>query len=132
MALANKVKDNPKAFYAYNRRKRIAREKVEPLKDKGGKVYVEPQEVGEILNEYFVTVFTKKKDMTDVELRDECVDTLEKVNILKEEVLGMLNCIKVDKSPGPDGIYCRLLREAKEEVAGALADIFRSFLTTGE
>eukprot|EP00061_Rhincodon_typus_P000977 g13342.t1 len=77
-------------------------------------------------------VFTKEKDTTDVEVRDECVNTLENVNMLKEEVFGILSCIKVDKSPGPDGIYPRFLREAREEIAGALADIFTSSLTTGE
>eukprot|EP00061_Rhincodon_typus_P013763 g40342.t1 len=50
----------------------------------------------------------------------------------QEEVLGILNCITVDKFPGLDGIYPRLLREAREEIAGALADIFISSLTTGK
>eukprot|EP00061_Rhincodon_typus_P002191 g16843.t1 len=47
-------------------------------------------------------------------------------------VLGVLKNIKVDKSPGPDGIYPRLLREAREEIAGALTKIFVSSLATGE
>eukprot|EP00061_Rhincodon_typus_P005511 g25104.t1 len=93
---------------------------------------MEPQEVGDILNEYFVSVFPEEKDMTDVEVRDEGVNTLQNVSILKEEFLGIPNCIKVDKSPGPDGIYPRLLHEAKEEIAGALADIFTSCLNTDE
>eukprot|EP00061_Rhincodon_typus_P003219 g19566.t1 len=132
MSSANRVKEHPKAFYAYIRRRKVAREKVGPLKDKGGNLCGEPQEVGKILNKYFVLVFAVEKDMTDVDIRDECVNTLENVSILKEEVLGILNCIKVDKSPGPDGIYPRLLREAREEIAGALADIFTSSLTTSE
>eukprot|EP00061_Rhincodon_typus_P011316 g36241.t1 len=40
--------------------------------------------------------------------------------------------IKVDTSPGLDGIYPRLLREAREEIAGALIKIFVSSLATGE
>ena len=47
------------------------------LKDNGGKFCVEPQEVGEIFNEYFASVFTKEKNMTDVEVRDKCVNTRE-------------------------------------------------------
>eukprot|EP00061_Rhincodon_typus_P009067 g32253.t1 len=89
------VKENPKALYAYIRRKRVAKKRVGPLKNKGGMLCIEPQEVGEILNEYFVLVFTEEKDMTDVEVRDEYVNTLKNVSILKEEVLGILNCIKV-------------------------------------
>ena len=38
--------------------------------------------------------------------------------------------IKVDKSPGPDGIYPRILKEAREEIVGALREIFVSSLAT--
>ena len=132
MYLANRNKGNPKAFYACKMSKRVARKRVGPLKDNGGKLYVEPKEVGENLNEYFVLVLTKEKDITDVEVRDRCVNALENVNISKEELSSILNCVKVDKSPGPGGIYPRLLWEAREEIAGALTDIFTSSLTTGE
>eukprot|EP00061_Rhincodon_typus_P006953 g28114.t1 len=37
-----------------------------------------------------------------------------------EEVLNILECMKVDKSPGPDQIYPRILQETREEIAGAL------------
>ena len=47
-------------------------------------------------------------------------------------VLGFLRNIKVDKSPGPDGIYSRILREAREKIAGALREIFVFSLATGE
>eukprot|EP00061_Rhincodon_typus_P010113 g34149.t1 len=49
-----------------------------------------------------------------------------------EEVLGVLKNIKVDKYPVPDGIYPRILREARKEIAGALRKIFVSSLATGE
>ena len=51
MSLADRIKENPMAFYTYIRNTRVARERVGPLKDKGGKLCVEPKEVGEILNE---------------------------------------------------------------------------------
>eukprot|EP00061_Rhincodon_typus_P016135 g44188.t1 len=87
MSLPDSIKENPKTFYAYIRRKRVARDRAGPLEDKGGKLCMESQEVGEILNEYFVLVFTKEKDMIDAEVRDECANTLQKVNILTDEVL---------------------------------------------
>eukprot|EP00061_Rhincodon_typus_P005914 g26002.t1 len=70
--------------------------------------------------------------MTDVEVRNEYVNALKNVKTLKEEVLGIPKCIKVDKSPGPDRVYSRFLRETREEIAGALVDIFTSSLTTDE
>ena len=39
-----------------------------------------------------------------------CLDSLSHVEVKKEVVLGFLRNIKVDKSPGPDGIYPRILR----------------------
>jgi len=34
---------------------------------------------------------------------------LEEVNIQKEDVLAILKSLRIDKSPGPDGIYPRIL-----------------------
>ena len=38
----------------------------------------------------------------------------------------------MDKSPGPDRIYPRILRKARKEIAEALAKIFVSSLAMGE
>lgn len=46
--------------------------------------------------------------------------------------LHLLKRIKVDKSQGPYGIYSRLLREAREDNAGAFTNIFVSSIYTGE
>eukprot|EP00061_Rhincodon_typus_P005035 g24014.t1 len=50
----------------------------------------------------------------------------------EEEVLDGLKCMKVDKSLGPDQVYPRTLREAREVVGGPFADIFVSSIATGE
>eukprot|EP00061_Rhincodon_typus_P004266 g22160.t1 len=93
---------------------------------------MEPQEMGEVLNEYFVSVFTIEKDLVNEESEEGCVDSLGHIEIKREEVLGVLKNIKVDKSSGPDGIYPRILREAREEIAGAWTEIFVSSLATGK
>ena len=104
MTLADRIKENPKAFYSYVRNKRVVREKVGPLRDKSGELCLEPKEVGEILNEYFASVFTKERDVLTGSVSEVSVDPLEKISITREEVLGLLGNIKTDKSPGPDGI----------------------------
>jgi len=70
--------------------------------------------------------------LKDDESGEGCVDSLSHVEIKKEEVLGILKNMKVDKSPGPDVIYPRILREAREEIAGTLREIFVSSLASGE
>ena len=42
-------------------------------------------------------------------------DILGTVRITVEELMDVLKCIKVDKSPGPDQVYPRTLREAGED-----------------
>eukprot|EP00061_Rhincodon_typus_P009934 g33806.t1 len=50
----------------------------------------------------------------------------------KEVVLGLLKSIKVDKPSGSNGIYPRLFRGAREEIAGVLSKTFVSSRATGE
>jgi len=60
MSLAGMIKENPKAVYAYIRRKRVTKERLGPFKDSGGNLSVEPDEVCEVLNDYFASAFTKE------------------------------------------------------------------------
>eukprot|EP00061_Rhincodon_typus_P013567 g40013.t1 len=93
---------------------------------------MEQEEVGEVFNDYFILVFTMEKSMDDGKIREGYVDILGHVDIKKEEVLGVLKFIKIDEYPGPDGIYPRMLREVREEIAGALTETFVSSLATGK
>eukprot|EP00061_Rhincodon_typus_P004803 g23467.t1 len=47
------------------------------------------------------------------------------VAITKEKVLEKLKYLKMDKSPGPDGLHPRVLKEIVEEIAEALVVIFQ-------
>ena len=105
--MADKAKENPKSFYKYIKGKRVTRERVGPLKDQQGHLCEDPQEMGEILNEYFSSVFIVEKSMDVRELGEINSDVLRCVHITEEVVLEVLKCIKVDKSPGPDEVYPR-------------------------
>eukprot|EP00061_Rhincodon_typus_P016612 g44920.t1 len=71
-------------------------------------------------------------ELEEDDLREGSVKFLSQVAIKKEEVLCIFKSIKVDKSQSPDGIYPRILREAREQIAGTLTDIFASSLATDE
>ncbi|XP_051897465.1 40S ribosomal protein S24 isoform X1 [Pristis pectinata] len=130
-ALASRVKENPKAFFTYVKGRRMARVKVGPIKGKGGRMRLEAAEVGEVLNEYFSLVFTEEGVLDDVEGSAGKGNVLEVVDIKIEDVLKLLTNIKTDNSPGPDGIFPRLLREAREEMVEPLVRIFESSLSMG-
>eukprot|EP00061_Rhincodon_typus_P009309 g32719.t1 len=93
---------------------------------------MEQQEMGEILNEYFASVFTVEKDIETRELAEINSDILKNVHITEQEVLGVLKHIKVDKSPGPDQVYPRTLWEDWDVIVGPLAEIVASSIATGE
>eukprot|EP00061_Rhincodon_typus_P000987 g13375.t1 len=50
------------------------------------------------------------------------------VAITKEKVLVKLIGLKVDKSPGPNGLHPRALKEIAEEIVAALVVIFQESL----
>eukprot|EP00061_Rhincodon_typus_P010069 g34075.t1 len=58
-------------------------------------------------------------ELVEDDLREGSVEFLSQVAIEKEELLCILESIKVDKSPGPDETYPRILREAREQIAGS-------------
>ena len=55
----------------------------------------------------------------------------ETIIITKEVVLGKLMELKVDKTPGPDGMYPRVRKEMVGEIANALVVIYQNSLDTG-
>ena len=58
--------------------------------------------------------------------------TLEYININNELVLKALNQLKIDKSPGPDGIHNRVLYETREQIIKPLVTIMQSSFESSE
>eukprot|EP00061_Rhincodon_typus_P004848 g23565.t1 len=83
---------------------------------------MEPQEMREVLNEYFASVFTVEKDKEDRKHGEINNDILKNVHIIEEELLNVLKRIKVDKSLASDQVYPRTLWEASKEIAGPFAE----------
>ncbi len=50
--------------------------------------------------------------------------TLPGFDINTEDVLKAINSLKTNKSPGPDNIYPKILKETKNEIVDALTSIF--------
>eukprot|EP00061_Rhincodon_typus_P003763 g20910.t1 len=92
------------------------------------------EEIAEALNRYFVSVFTVEEtsNMPVIEDRETKVgEDLDTIIITKEVVLGKPVELKVDKSPGPDGMHPRVLKEMAGVTANATVVIFQNFLDTG-
>jgi hypothetical protein len=60
---------------------------------------------------------------------DHILDTL---NITPESVEKKLDKLKTSKSPGPDNIHPRVLKELRTVISAPLAHIFRTSVNTGQ
>eukprot|EP00061_Rhincodon_typus_P005227 g24482.t1 len=85
--------------------------------------------MNKVLKEYFSSVVTMEKDMKTWEHGEVSGNILGAVHTTIEEVLEVLECMKVDKFPGPDQIYPRTLQEQREEIAELLRVIVEGYLS---
>uniref|UniRef100_K7EYU7 Reverse transcriptase domain-containing protein n=1 Tax=Pelodiscus sinensis TaxID=13735 RepID=K7EYU7_PELSI len=88
--------------------------------------------MAEMLNDFFVSVFTEKSGGVPnvVNTSRERVSLEDKIH--KEQVKNHVGKLDVSKSPGPDEMHPRILKELIEEVSEPLAMIFEKSWQTGE
>lgn len=56
---------------------------------------------------------------------------IDSINITKEKINKVLQRLKINKSPGPDGIHPRVVKEMREELLEPLRILFNSSLEEG-
>ena len=90
------------------------------------------QEKVDILNKFFSSIFTKD-DETSVPLIDKqsSGSVLIDIDITEQMVLETLQSLKPSKSPGPDSLHPKVLREIAAQTANPLSIMFRASLQTG-
>ena len=104
--LAQNIKTDSKGFYKYIKRKRVAKLNIGPLEDEKGDVITGNEKMAKTLNRYFVSVFTVEDTNNMPKIDDRKAMAGENLEtITKEAVLGKLMGLKVDRSPGPDGMH---------------------------
>ena len=59
------------------------------------------------------------------------VQQLSSIDITEDEVLALLRKLQPDKSPGPDNIHPKVLRECAVELAGPLTKLFQTSMKEG-
>ena len=93
------------------------------------------EEISKALNSYFLSVFTEEicDEIPEVELifKGKEEEKLKNITIRKEDVLKKINKLKKTKSPGPDEIFPRVLKECREQISGPLVNLFTKSLDTG-
>ena len=132
ISVARQAKADPKPFYhLYNTKHK---QKIGPFRSQTGES-LSDHETSTALNNYFLSVFTQE-DVTSLPnatqlFEGEDHEMLCDFNITKETVMKEIDKLKKTKSPGPDDIFPRVLKEARDVVSEPLANIFRKSLDTG-
>ncbi len=96
-----------------------------------------------MLNDYFSSVFNSPTEAVHITTNDTDTNneigstsatseqSLHNLEITTKEVLKVLKDMKTNKSPGPDSIYPRVLKETKSESVDALKTVYNLSLRQG-
>ena len=108
------------------REKTKVKEGIHDLTTKDGVIITKDEEKANILNSFFVSVFTKE-DISNIPVLTErpVQNTLEDVSFDVSKIFKLLEKLKVDKSPGPDGIHNRVLFEINNQIGKVLLILFQ-------
>ena len=108
------------------------RVRITNLSDDAGNLVTNDKEKANLMNQYYSSVFTKE-DMSNLPNFEERVfdHPLSEFDITPEMVKKKLEKLNPSKSPGPDGMHPRVLRELKDQLAESLSQIYRLSLQNG-
>ena len=112
----------------------MAQVNIGPLEDEKWDVITGNEKMAEALNRYFVSIFTVGDTNNIPKIDDRMAKAgvdLETIIITREIVLGKVMVLKVDNSPGPDGMHPRVLKVMAGEIANALVVIYQNSLDSG-
>ena len=129
--LAHEVKDNPKAFWNYANRKTSSKDSMPDLVGIDGVTAKTDTEKANALNSQFASVFTDESIGNLPRTQVYRGASMEVLQVTADIVCKKLTGLNPNKSAGPDGLHCRVLKETAEQVAAPLALIFNKSLTEG-
>ena len=133
--IAREAKSNPKAFFQYVSSKIKPKQPISNLLKDDGTLTEDDLGKAEELNRFFGSVFTRE-DVNNVpefshpKLPE--INILSNVSICDNDIVNALKSLKVCKSPGPDGIHPRVLKELAVELALPLRRLFEKTLNDGK
>lgn len=86
----------------------------------------------DILNNYFASVFNEEESnsTTNITISLPNVD-MENISIIEDDIKKRLDLLNVNKSPGPDALHPRILKEISTEISVPLKIIFDNSIRSG-
>ena len=109
--LMKEFKTKPKPFYNYVRQKQKVKVGISQLRKEDRNLTETDLEAAEELSKFFQSVFTKEPQGDTPKLDNQISNDLKDVEFTSEDVAKELNKLSTDKSPGPDKLHLRILKE---------------------
>lgn len=132
--VAMQSKEKPKKFWSFVKSKLNTVTRVADLKfeGEGNRLATSDEERAEVLSTFFTKVFTIEPVGELPSVSESNIQVpLEDIRIT-EDVLKKLEQLKVDKSPGPDNVNARILKELKDSLSEVLTDIYKLPIKEGK
>ncbi|BHF74287.1 hypothetical protein SprV_0401737200 [Sparganum proliferum] len=129
--LLNYAGENPKLFFNYIRQSTRNRDPIPMIKRDDGVELYKDDEKAEHLSRFFQSVFTRDVAVPADHYNVDDVPTIDSVVLTKAIVQQELLKLKEAKSPGPDEIPAKLLKELATELAEPLCLLFQASLDEG-
>jgi hypothetical protein len=131
--IAKNIKLNPKRFWKYVNSKTKTKIGIESLKDENGRDIQGDKEKAELLNSFFISVFTREDidNPPHVFPLNKLGNIFEINEITKEIIDKKISKLKITKSPGPDNCHPKIIKELKLELLTPLFIIFNKSIETG-
>ena len=131
--IASDVKTNPKQFWKYVNNKTKSKAKISLLNDKDGNEISDDQEKAELLNNHFVSVFTKENttNMPTFNMDRDDISIVDNIIMSTDHIKKLLLKLNISKASGPDGINGRLLKELCNEISPLLKTIYDKSMQEG-
>jgi hypothetical protein len=126
--LANDHDKNGKKFTKYIKSKSNCRSTIRPLKDINGQLVTEHNDMANMLNRFFTSVFTHEDTINIPAIEKQCNRPMEEVTITKEKIRKKTAELRQDSAPGPDGITPKLLKNLGDSILGPLEMIYKKSL----
>ena len=128
-SIADKSKTNPKAVWSYINSKAKTKADSDELHfspvNTSSATTKNEAIMAQLLSDYFESVYTIEDTTTIPTVDRRAVDSEDiQVRTNPEEVRKLLEELKVDKSPGPDGLHPNLLKKLATVLAQPLARLF--------
>jgi hypothetical protein len=132
--ICSDIESNPKKFWKYSQSKCRTSERIPELKCPNGQTASTDKEKSEALSGFFTSVFTIEPEgplpRFDIQQREHVIS--EDIEITQESVHKLLRDLNPNKSPGPDQIHPRILKECARELSQPLVELFNLSLTTAQ